>query len=332
MRLQLSVRRLKALLWAVSSLAFVPAGWTFLDIVDGKHEGRYTARPHAYFQDVLWEGANRETWTPRPPNYDPASRRTMWELAINGSWVEPVVAGPQTDPTPRGLPAPAAVVDVGLIVWSDDPFRRFVAIEYSPTDGRPRVDRVRRLHLSEGESLASPYGEAPYHGRVLTIERQTVTIQWGDEQFTLHPGMAGSRSTAVPADAFVVPMRDDTSPPSAPTASVRLDDETWVLGADDRRELETLSLDELVEQLVVTTVRPGGGARSRLELTEVAPDSLPARFGFVSGDRILSINGIPMPDLSSAVHWLLSNPGVVRYDVVYERKGKQLSLTIHAPD
>jgi hypothetical protein len=79
----------------------------------------------------------------------------------------------------------------------------------------------------------------------------------------------------------------------------------------------------------VRTVTPPGGGRSCLELISVQANSMPGRFGFQGGDRIMSINGIPMKSVADAVSWGMNNSDLSAYDVLYERLGVQRHAVVH---
>ena len=102
------------------------------------------------------------------------------------------------------------------------------------------------------------------------------------------------------------------------------------MGSDDQRFLaEGGAQKVLEEQLTARTVTPSGGGRSSIELSDVRPGSFPARFGFQSGDRVISVNGHPLASVAEAINWGKLHPNEPQYHVVWERKGVPQQTVIH---
>lgn len=333
--MRMNVRRIKSLLWLSSTLAFAGAGYTFWDIYQGKLEGRYAPRDPTYYHEVLWREVD-ENPTPMSARgwYPEEAYRATWLARIDGS-VKPVVdntprPGPDT-PTKVEIPPIDEILDVGMVLWSDDSLHRVVALHYKQ-DKSQAQGKVRRLHYTEGEPLKAPYDAEPYFGKVLRIDPQTVTFAWGEGEATVDPGL-GISGGGVPADQFALPAEDDPSRAyaTAPPESVEVQPNHWVMGVKDREHVRRNGKQILGEEVNVRTVTPAQG-RSFLELTGVAPDSLAARYGFQTGDKIISVNGIPMPSLSAAINWAENNSDLPSYHVVFERAGKQQTKVIYVKE
>ncbi|HEX5012499.1 MAG TPA: PDZ domain-containing protein [Planctomycetota bacterium] len=164
----------------------------------------------------------------------------------------------------------------------------------------------------------------------MRIEEQEVTCRWGDSEATITPNL-GSDGMGQPNRLFHVPPEDDPAAAVAitPAETTQLQEGHWIIGSHDRERLAQDALQFLDQEVNVRTITPAGGGFSSLQITEVKPGSLAAQVGAQDGDRILSINGMPMSSLSGAVNWFDQNPGQSQYVVVYERNGKQDCLTFH---
>jgi C-terminal processing protease CtpA/Prc len=103
----------------------------------------------------------------------------------------------------------------------------------------------------------------------------------------------------------------------------------WVIGS---RDIEKVRVDPqrfLAEELNVRTVTMPKGERTQLEINHVEDGSLAATYGARKGDRIISVNGIPMSSIAGAINWFKQNSDLPTYVVVFERSGQEQSLTIH---
>lgn len=334
----MNIRKLKTLLWVFCLAAFVGAGYTFYDIWSGKKELRYKAREATIFHDLIQSKVGEvETRNDGPVYYSPERYQGLWLARLDGS-LPPVIelaeAGEGGKPVEQAfvLPPISSVLNLGMIVYADKPLDRFVALTY--TDGQPGMavqGKARRLHVSEGEALKAPYDEAPYFGKLLSIGRQSVTFQWGEHEEQVTPGL-GSDGTQKPIADWTF---DEVVDPTAaldgvPEESIELEPGKWVIGQNDLQLIEDDAQRILNEDLNIRSLPPSGeGKRSTLELTHVEPGSLPSRYGFSSGDRILSVNGIPMTSLASATNWYKQNSTLPSYHVVYERLGAQKAMTIY---
>jgi membrane-associated protease RseP (regulator of RpoE activity) len=353
MQIRINIRKAKALIWLAGATAFVFAGWTCYGIFRQKQDQHYEPHSRGYFtSQVLLAGVHGQPQSPRKQFATLEECQSLWDCLMDGSVRAP--DGPAEPPAgpalaTQTLPPIDSIVQVGLIVWTMDPARRFAAITYKSGAGVPggpspivgRLDsaaaagatvpgKASMLHLSQGDPLEPPYCNPPFNGRIVRIDEQEVTCRWGDSEATITPSL-GRDGTGQPNRMFDVPPEDDPSAALAvaPAESTKLQEGHWVIGSNDRERLSKDALQFLDQELNVRTITPAGGGYSSLEITEVKPGSLAAQVGAQAGDRIVSINGIPMNSLSGAVNWFDQTPGQSQYVVVYDRHGKQDSLTFH---
>lgn len=351
--MHIDIRKARALIWLTGAASLVFASSTFHDVFTQKREQHDEPRRRDdVISHVLLAGVHGQPGPSRKLFPTLQECQALWDCLMDGSVRAPDAAEGPAGPTP---PSPTlqpidSVVQIGLIVWTKDPARRFVAISYKPgageSGGAPPIvgasgaavsaggtlpGKASLLHLSQGDPLAPPYCNPPYNGRIVVIDEQQVTFRWGDSEATMTPGL-GRDGTGEPNRLFHVPPPEDDPAAAlavAPAETTKLREGHWILGSNDRERLRQDALRFLGDELNVRTITPAGGGFSSLELMEVKPGSLAAQVGAQQGDRILSINGFPMYSLSGAVTWFDQNPGASQYVVVYERNGKQDSLTVH---
>ncbi|MCB9897245.1 MAG: hypothetical protein H6825_04495 [Planctomycetes bacterium] len=359
--MRVNIRKLKGLLWLLCVVVLALGCWTFWGIYQDKQTGRYESRKSTDIQKIF-ESEQSIAEAPPPTTYYPADARdSLWLARIDGT-VEPPPAQPKddskTDDTPKKIVVPnlETVIDVSLIVSSDEPSGRFIAVEYdadltpggaaavaaasaagrSPSvaaAGAPPISKERRMHLAEGESLRPPWDGAPYNGRVEKISRQEVTFHWGEGEVVLRPQL-GATGDATPLSEFDIPEIADV------LANVEVQDERQVLpdgsilmGRTDlaaiREDAGKLLGEDVVAQSVTPDASKEGDSNSYILLKNVAPNSLAAKYGFKSGDHVISVNGIPMPSVTAAMNWAKANSDLPTYVVVYERLGQKVTATFH---
>lgn len=337
----MTIRKLKTLLWCLGAAGFFAAAYTFYGIWEAKQERQYEPKEDSYYHELIRrdlaevaaEGASQAY-------YSKERYETVWKARIDGSVKEL--------PKAEGSPADAAaanaqpalepldqVLRVSSIVWSEDPLERWISVEYLQDTGAAALlggaGKVNAIHVSEGGALRPPYDAAPYHGRVLGIETQSVSFQWGEAPVALTPSL-GRDGKERPQTEFAVRAAVDLTAAygEAPQETVELAPGSFLIGRKDRAELAADPQKVLRDDLSLRSLPPGkDGGRSSLELTKVAPDSLPARYGFQSGDRIISVNGVPMVSEAAAINWYKANSDEPAYHIVYESRGALKNLSIH---
>jgi len=341
--MRINIRQLKSSSWVACGMAGVLAVHTFWDIYQGKKvEKRYEHRDETYFSEVLTRDIDygaKETMG--PSMYLPEDYQKIWTARIDGS-VKPVdkPAGPLggEEAAAKGPPVPKLqeVVKVSMLLWSADPTARIAAVEYLQTGpatpgSQEAAVKDRRLHLTQGEPLSPPWNAPPYNGRVVRIDPAEVVFQWDQGEVVLRPGLAPDGG-GLPIDQVEFDSEEDVwaALDEQPADTQRRDDGSIIIGLKDQTFLaEGGAQKVLEEQLTARTITPSGGGRSSIELSNVAAGSLPARFGFQSGDRIISVNGHPLASVAEAINWGKNHPNEPQYHVVWERKGVQQQTTIH---
>lgn len=338
---RLNIRTLKSLSWLAVVLAFAWAGFIFWDIYEGKEkEGRYEPRLRSVFVEIL-ESRTDEARDFRDSRntYGKNDQEKPWLVRTDGS-VKPKPKPPESEkdkgpkqPVEKPLEKLSDVINVSMVVWSNDPLDRFVAVRYAEDAKEPSVNaKSRRLHLSPGDPLRSPYDAGRYNGKVLSIDKQAVTFSWGGEEVTLNPPL-GRDGEGERADLWNVRERPDVLAEfggARPAETQRLSDGSVIIGTNDIDVFRSRGA-EIFESIGPRTVTPKNSSDGMVELTNVPEDSIIRSYGFKSGDRIISVNGIPMSSTSQAWNWYEQNPDLPSYHVKYESSGQEKSTTIHNP-
>ena len=340
--MRFNIRRMKALVWVLCLLALAMAGWTFFEIYSAKTEGEFAPRTGQYFLGLVQPPDESKAARKAKPFYPEERYKALWEARVDGSVRPkpgPDAGGSQGGEIPQAapkLPDLGSIVSIASIVWSAAGEDRFIAVTYqqpgAPTGGAAPVTdsgKVSQLHLSEGDPLKPPYDTSPYNGRVVSIGMQEVVFRWGEEDVKITPKLQ-SDGEGIPISQWSPKEAEDLAAefPAAPESTTQVRPGTWVLGT---RDIDAARQDPqafLEQQLRVRTVTPKDGQRTLLELTDVPDGSLAKQFGFAPKDKIISVNGVPMSSLSSAINWYKQNPDLPVYDIVYESLGQQKTLTI----
>jgi membrane-associated protease RseP (regulator of RpoE activity) len=338
MQMRVNIRNLKQLVWLFCVLVFLFAGWTFYQIFTAKQAGEYQARKRTFYENLLTRNVAQRDTTPKTwTQYVPDRYEKLWLARVDGSIreIDDGRTGDETpeEPTVAPLPPLDTIIDVSLVLYSTDPVSRLVGIKYITPEASGGVltdGKARRLHMAEGDPLMSPYDGDRYNGKVLEIGLQEVTFQWGDGTVTLTPGL-GADGAGAPISEFEIDERDNPADDldEAPEQSVEVRPGHWVMGT---RDLESMRRDPqlfMSEEMNVRSITVPGGGRTQLEVAEVKPGSLAEQYGVLVGDRIISVNGIPMSSVSSAINWAKANPDLPEYVVVYERGGVTKTTTFY---
>jgi len=333
MHVRVNIRRVKQVVWLLCVATFAFAGWTFFDIYTSKERGDFTARKGAVFEEVLRRHVNDQARDRKPKGFYPQERYVkLWEARVDGSR-KPVVEATDTLAAPepeRVVPDLATILDISLIMYATDPVERFVAITYKADAKTEPEGKVSRLHLSEGDPLAPPYDADIYNGMVKSIGLQEVTFRWGKGEVTLTPKL-GAEGNQKPINQFDVAEKVDPTADikQEPDDSIEVQPRVWVLGKKDRSRMEADPQRFIEEDINVRTITAAGGGRTQIEITQVAQGSMAEKFGAKAGDKIISVNEIPMSSLASAINWFKANSNLPEYRIVYERAGQVQTWTVH---
>lgn len=335
MALRVNIRHVKGVVYVACVLAAAGAVVQFLELYTAKKEKRFTAREDAVYRELLHRdlsGAQVQLGTDLPGQ---AVLDSLHLARVDGSLPPQAEEAPEADLTEATTSEVAVtpledVLQLGMVLYHEAPAHRLIAITFAEDAQVDIQSKEHRLYFGEGDTLLPPYDAEPYLGRVEAIGLQEVTFSWGGEQVVISPAL-GVEGDAPPLSEFdVAAVRDPWEGRDVlPDESLELEPGVWLIGREDREHVSR-NLDALLdsEMSMRTIHKPEGGA-SELEVTGVAPDSLPARLGVESGDRIISVNGIPMPSVAAAINWGKANPDLPRYEIRLERRGKPIRIVVN---
>ncbi len=335
MQFRLNIRKVKGLVWLACVGVLALDGLSFWDVYKKKKiDNAYDIPSSAHYEALLRQRIEEDREGARDTAiYDEERRESMWNSLVDGSIreIETERIDTVAEVAPQfTLPDLDQILKVTLIVYSPDMLSRFAAIEYLPGSAVEPAGKERRLHLTEGTLLSAPYGEEPYGGAVESIGLQEVVFMWGGEEVSVAPGL-GSDGNAPQLKDFKVlsienPLAGVDEPPEE---TLELSPGQFVLGTRHLTELRTNPQRHLIDELGVRPITPSGGGRTVLELAFIPEGSILDELGAEEGDRLISVNGIPMPSVAAAVNWATQNPGVTTYVIEFERAGKIQTMTFH---
>ena len=132
----------KGLIWLLGAGAFALAGWTFYDIFTQKQDKHYDAQQQLLLDDVLQRNVP-DSRVHDKKFYPREDREALGLPHRRHGPREGEAAGPLStaeNPKPKAPPIDT-IVQIGLIVWSPQPARRFAAITYKTGGGAPPARR-----------------------------------------------------------------------------------------------------------------------------------------------------------------------------------------------
>lgn len=340
--MRINIRQVKVLIWVLCVVALGTAGWAFWTVYEKtKIERAYEPPPPSRYSNLL-KAQVVENPEPIVIGYDEARQSAVWESIVDGSLRpkpkqpgegdggdKPVVTTPKIKPIDQ-------VLEVGLIVHSGDPLARFAAIEYLPTANVQRNAKAARMYLTEGSVLDAPYDADPYFGEIVAIGPQRVVFSWGGEERSVTPKL-GVGGDDVPLADFRIAAADDPRGDLEEwpeETQIRTDSQgrkQVLLGTSVVERIRTDPQQHVLEDIRTRPFTPAGGGQTQLELTSVEEGSVAEEAGFDDGDKIISVNGVPMSSIASAINWYKANPDEPSYTIVFQRYGKIETITLYPP-
>jgi len=336
MAVRVNIRQVKALVYVACALAAGGAVMQFWELYTAKREKRFAPRPREVYRELLYRDLSGATVDIGADLPDQEVLDSLHLARVDGSMPPEV---DETEPAEEEGAAGAEqvqitpvedVLELGMVLYHEVPAHRLVAITYAEDAQVDPQTKERRLYYAEGDTLLPPYDDEPYHGRVVGIGMQEVTFSWGGEEVEVTPQL-GTEGTAAPLADFEVPEQADPweGYETLPAESVEVEPGVWLIGREDRQHVRRNFDRILSEEVSLRTIHKPSGGASELEVTDVAPRSLPARLGVETGDRLISVNGIPMPSIAAAINWGKANPDLPRYEIRFERRGKPIRIVVN---
>jgi S1-C subfamily serine protease len=149
----------------------------------------------------------------------------------------------------------------------------------------------------------------------------------------------GNQPGIVVVDHAVMPVSErqifaNPNPPAFnPRATQLIRRDEYQVGLDDLQELNDDYSRILSQDLRYRTHRGPDGRVDGIQITNVSPNSLPARHGVTGGEIIKSINGHPVKSVNEAIAYVKKEAEKTdTWVVVYEKQGRTYTRTYHSPN
>ncbi|HED65990.1 MAG TPA: hypothetical protein ENJ09_10600 [Planctomycetes bacterium] len=340
----MNIQRIKTLTWAAAVLVgalLVQEVWSFLqnkdtlddyvdqdEIVRALEDGIVEPEPiKSEVVDVREINIvfHQMDWTGRPP-------AEVRETAPKNE--EP--QGPPKTPVSDLLTILAIQVD------PSDPSQSKAFVKYTDPGLARLHNEPRERFLKVGQSLGGVYNSIT----VSKIEVEGVTFSFGDEdrEDEVVPALEYSGDSlgivAVGPDGILTPTRSSRIPTSdnyvrptvRQTREVRRNE--FQIGTDTAREFEENYSAILSRDLQYRPARdPRDGSIKGIQITKVAPGSIPAQHGLTEGEIVKSINGHKVTSVNEAVAYVKQNADTTdTWIVVFEKQGREFTRTYSSPE
>lgn len=340
--MRINIRQVKALIWVLCLVALGAAGWAFWTVYENTKVKRvydpWEAGKYSQLLKSQIEGGRE----PIIIGYDEGRQEAIWNAIVDGTLrPEPEDPGEraareQQVEVKKVVKPIDQVLEVGLIVHSGDRLARQAAVAYLPTANITSQAKATRMYLTEGSMLDAPYDADPYFGEVVEIGPQQVVFSWGGENVPVTPKL-GVEGTSTPLTDYTIPAAEDPRaeleewPEETVVRTSASGKRQALIGSTSVDRIRTDPQKHLLDDVRTRPFIPAGGGQTQLELTAVEEGSVAAEVGFESGDQIISVNGVPMSSIASAINWYNANPNEPSYTIVFQRFGKIDSITIYPP-
>lgn len=339
----MNIQRIKAITWVAAVLVgalLVQEVWSFLQNKDTLDDYVDQAQIVAALVDGVDEPEpiksevvdvreinlvfHQMDWTGRPPAKEVV--KTTEKVKDTGPPKVPVsdllkVLAIQVDPAdPKQSKAYVKYTDPGLQRINNEPRERFLRV---------------------GQHLAGAYSAIEV--KAIGLEGVTFSFEEDGREDEVVPALPfpeeGGGIVAVGPDGILTPTRkkkiptsDSYVPPKVrQTREVRRNE--FQIGIDTAREFEQNYSAILSRDLQYRAARdPRDGSIKGIQITKVAPNSIPAQHGLQEGEIVKSINGHKVTSVNEAVAYVKQNADTTdTWVVVFEKQGREFTRTYDSP-
>jgi len=336
----MNIARIKGLTWLGALIVGGVLGWDVYEFL------RHTAELEQPVPEATLNALLDDVEQPEPPRENRVAYGTVLTVFRDMNWTG---KAPPPPPVPKD---PGAIAEVPKNPVSDllkvmvlqvdtrDPAGSLAYVIYTDTKlARYNEDHKSRI-LRVGTLLFAPYE----HIEVEAITLTGVTFSFtndSEREFEIVPVEdydMGDQPGIVVVDHAVMPQRERqifANPnPTAfnPRATQEIRKNEFQIGLDDIQELNDDYSRILSQDLRYRTHRGPDGRVDGIQITNVAPNSLPARHGVTGGEVIKSINGHPVKSVNEAIAYVKKESEKTdTWVVVYEKQGRTYTRTYHSP-
>ena len=269
-------------------------------------------------------------------------RNTFLDMPWTGEPAPEVVVGPPPEgPLEKPKTPIASLLEVLYVqVHTTDPAESLAFVKYTDVKLTAFNRRSRDRILRVGDRLFAPYD----HVQVDALTPEGVRFVFDDEErapeVVAEEPYPSDRGRLVFVDHAVLPsgtsrIWNNPNPPSyRPGQTVRTGRNEFLIGTETAAEVDRDYALILSRDLQYRTARdPRTGSVVGIQITKVAPGSIPAQHGVTSGEIVKSINGHPVTSVNDAVAYVKGEAGTTNtWIVVFEKQGKEFTRIYKSPE
>ncbi len=334
----MSMRRTKTFTWVAATVVGGALVWKVADFLRRKPE-----LERAISGEEL-ERVVKGVEEPEPPRDDRVEVKSLNRVfhTMNWSGKEDPKPVASTDQEEKAKPTIAIAEVLHVLVLQVDTVEPKLSVAYvrfvDPQLQKSQTELEHKL-LRVDERLAAPHEYA----RVDSITVEGVRFVFDDEtrEAEIVPPVAPpqARAVIVVVDKAVMPEKGEsriwTNPnPQSwnPKTTQQIAANEWQIGSETAQIVDRDYSRILAEDLQYRTARDKTGKVIGLQITKVAPDSIPAQHGVTEGEIVKSINGHAVTSVSEAVSYVKQNASSTNTWVVeFEKQGRTYTRIYRSP-
>lgn len=337
----MNIGQIKLWAWGATGVLAIGLAWYVADFVRNREALQKGVDPNKV-RDVLNAVEPVRLKNDRTLTYAQA-KAVLKEVDWTGA-PKPIPVAPKVDDTPvkpQVVPIERLVRITSMRYDASGPEGSRVSVRYKPESGVTAPNVAAFSLYKPGDSLAKPLD----YVKVDKIDMDGVTFTFADaerkpEKLSCEQSDTKASIVVVGLDGVVVePARSGTIVKSdaklpPPGRSIPLGRNTWEIGVDDLKEMETRWQEILGNEVSTAQHRdPKTGRFDGIEIKSVQPGSIAERHGAQDGDVVKSINGTPVNSTNEAIQFVKTNKDVyTKWEVVVENRGKTRTVTYHTPN
>jgi hypothetical protein len=340
----MSINQLKALTWAASLGVAGFLGWYVYDFFQHRADLSDEVSEEEQYQVLM------SVPTPEPPKDDVVDYQAVLATWHHMDWtpeekVEKGPEGPGEVVEEKPLYKPVAELLEVLMIQVDggDSERSMAQVRYLDASLESANPSPDQKILKEGQKLTAPYAGI----QVERITRNGVVFSFaaaeGDEprpKELVEPTRldAGPRIVRTDGKDVVrqtrptIPQATRERPRSTPQETRLIGNDHYLIGLDDRAEIEK-DYTRILAELRFDRHRGPTGKYDGVEVKDVPEGAFAAKYGVKEGQVIKSINGHPITSVSEGIKFAKDNQD--KYEVwyiVYDEQGKEKTKVIDTSD
>jgi len=338
----MNIRSLKALTWLGAVGVAGLLAWEVVDFLRRKPELEKQV-PEEELAEVL-QGFEAPA-EPRRNLVDYAHVRAVF-LDMDWTGTPPVEKPRLTGPADEGVKRPAIPVArlltvLALQVDETDPAGSRVYVHYTDAKLVALNRKPEARFLKIGDRLPAPYADArvdaitPEGVRFVfdDAEREAELVEFPSEPSGIVQLGEGEKAAIFRPERRIGSGGGGTAAPFRPKKTVQYGKNEFQIGTETAAEVDRDFTRILSRDVGYRTARdPRTNAIKGIQITDVAPNSIPAQHGLSPGEIVISINGHRVTSVNDAVAYVKQEAKTTNtWNVVFEKQGKQFTRTYKSP-